>query len=327
LLEQHLHQKITSAQPASTDAFQADIDTALQAYAATTLASQTPENAVSRLSMARRLVTANIQDKSQANSEVSASKPTPLLSPVFHHPLYEGIRELKPDLLLPGADLLEDNTVLLLKTNPAFIEAFMVGANHEMARELLWRNFPTEQHDTYFQSFWSYGKPDFEKPLQEWDNSLGTHFNIGTASGQDEQVVMVLRAELLRRFPDAVIYAAKAESPGSLSHSEHRYPLHSGQLTDDAVFLLFDLTQADIKGDGDDHGWFFVIQQQPTAPLFGIDEIAGDADEATLNGGYYSVADFAPAPNSAALAKKTLRKPFLIAVHGKRWIDAPAKLD
>jgi hypothetical protein len=35
-----------------------------------------------------------------------------------------------------------------------FLEAYMVGLNHELARELLWREFPTDQRGGYFRQFW-----------------------------------------------------------------------------------------------------------------------------------------------------------------------------
>ncbi len=39
----------------------------------------------------------------------------------------------------------------LLRTNNRFIEAYLVGLNHEMGRELLWREYPTDQRGTYFR--------------------------------------------------------------------------------------------------------------------------------------------------------------------------------
>ena len=30
----------------------------------------------------------------------------------------------------------------------------MVGLNHEFARELLWREYPTDQRGSYFRQFW-----------------------------------------------------------------------------------------------------------------------------------------------------------------------------
>jgi hypothetical protein len=55
---------------------------------------------------------------------------------------------------LPGLENVPQNTVGLLQTNRRFIEAFMVGLNHEMASELRWREFPTDMRGNYFRSFW-----------------------------------------------------------------------------------------------------------------------------------------------------------------------------
>jgi len=41
-----------------------------------------------------------------------------------------------------------------METNPKFIEALMTGANQEMARELRWRKYPTDQKGSYFRMFW-----------------------------------------------------------------------------------------------------------------------------------------------------------------------------
>ena len=46
------------------------------------------------------------------------------------------------------------NAITLMATNPRFVEAFLVGANHEMNRELLCRTFPTDRPGTAFHHFW-----------------------------------------------------------------------------------------------------------------------------------------------------------------------------
>ena len=50
--------------------------------------------------------------------------------------------------LLPGVGTIDADTVTLLKDNPRFIEAYMIGLNHELARELLWREFPSDMRGT-----------------------------------------------------------------------------------------------------------------------------------------------------------------------------------
>ena len=77
-----------------------------------------------------------------------------MMAPSFPQPMYEALKEKSQDLLLPGLDKVAARTVLGLRTNRAFVEAYMIGLNVEMARELLWRGFPTDQRGTYFRNFW-----------------------------------------------------------------------------------------------------------------------------------------------------------------------------
>ena len=48
----------------------------------------------------------------------------------------------------------------------------MVGLNHELSRELLWREFPADLQGTYFQRFWntrgSAGSDSICKPRSDW---------------------------------------------------------------------------------------------------------------------------------------------------------------
>ena len=86
------------------------------------------------------------------------TRPDPL-APVatgleFPDPMYDGLREVAPELLLPGLQNVEADSVALLETSPRVIEAYMVGLNHEMNRELLWREFPADLAGTPFRQFW-----------------------------------------------------------------------------------------------------------------------------------------------------------------------------
>ena len=68
--------------------------------------------------------------------------------------MYDGLRDLAPQLLLPGVDHIPPDTVALLETTPRLIEAYMVGLNHELSRELLWREYPTDLRGSPFRQFW-----------------------------------------------------------------------------------------------------------------------------------------------------------------------------
>jgi hypothetical protein len=192
-------------------------------------------------------------------------------APDFPQPMYEAIRDLSQEFLFPGLEHVPTNTVTLLKTNPKFVESFLVGLNAEMGRELLWRNYPTDQRGTYFRQFWDTSagndQPDIET-INKWgDRQLGQN------AGAGEQLVLLIRGELLRRYPNSVIYAVAAvQGQDQLELSSdpamESHPLFRGTLKPDVTFLGFALTKAEAIADP---GWFFVIQEQPTEPRFGLD--------------------------------------------------------
>jgi hypothetical protein len=228
-----------------------------------------------------------------------------MVAPEFDHPMYEHLAGLSQDYLLPGLEHVPNNTIGLLATNPRFVEAYMVGLNHEMAAELLWREYPTDQRGSYFRQFWDVsstlqerllsGPPDQDSQqvreslkdipaIHTWRQRLGDH--IAAASGNGEQLVLLIRGDLLRKYPTAAIYAAKAvlDTQGRRIADPSaglKLPLFSGALPPDLLFLGFDLTaeaaRGGVGGSGGgqptaDQGWFFVIEQQASEPGFGLDE-------------------------------------------------------
>jgi hypothetical protein len=199
-------------------------------------------------------------------------------APTFPQPMYEALRDLSQDWLLPGLEHVPPNTVQLLQTNAKFVESFMVGLNNEMARELLWRDYPTDQRGTYFRQFWdtaAAGAPIEDiPPIHEW----GTHALGDNATGPGgDKIVLLVRGELLRRYPGTVIYAVRAVAPNppngtrtpSLDPADERHPLFRGTLEPDVTFVGFPLTPAEVA---EAPGWYFVLQQQPTEPRFGLDD-------------------------------------------------------
>ena len=64
----------------------------------------------------------------RAASNSDALRPI-LAAPEFNQPMYEVLRDLSQELLLPGLGHVPPNTVTLLETNAKFVEAFMVGLN------------------------------------------------------------------------------------------------------------------------------------------------------------------------------------------------------
>jgi len=199
-------------------------------------------------------------------------------APEFPQPMYEALRDLAQDFLFSGLQKVPVNTVTVLETNPPFVESFMVGLNSEMSHELLWRNYPTDQRGTYFRQFWdtSVDKPEADmKEIRTWGN---THLGQNLTRGSSGNLVLLIRGELLRRYPNSVIYAVKAVKTGgklglSTNANDESLPIFRGTMKPDVTFLGFNLTEAAALGldPAQPNGWFFVIQEQPTEPRFGMD--------------------------------------------------------
>jgi hypothetical protein len=227
--------------------------------------------------------------------------------PDFEDPMYKPLVQISGELMLPNLKLIPANTISLLKTNQKFIESYLVGLNHEMGRELLWREYPTDERGSYFRQFWGVkgiirpntGKTEAQlteeykdiKPIHAWSihSLLGTHNN-RDPGGDTEQTVLLIRGDLLKRYPNTLIFAQKAiaaDNPDEpvidldLTAEEYatevKFPLYRAELPPDIKLFGFDLTIEQARGTEltpgfTDHlGWFFIIQEVPGEPRFGMD--------------------------------------------------------
>ncbi len=216
-----------------------------------------------------------------------------MAAPEFDQPMYAPLRDLSEQYVLPGVELVPPNTVGLVLANHAFIEAYMVGLNHEMARQLLWNDYPTDQRGSYFRQFWDVSAYVPQKgdptdpaalaelvkdipPINTWPLPvpLGQHPNRTDVALNN--VVLLVRGELFKRYPTAIVYAAKAKKTGTgldIDETDERYPIFSGQLSTDITFLGFNLGLDDARGGtaSSPDGFFFVFQEQPSEPRFGLE--------------------------------------------------------
>ena len=242
--------------------------------------------------------------------------------------MYEVLRDLSQSLMLPGIDGIPPDSVLGLETNRRFVEAYMVGLNFEMGRELLWRGFPTDQRGTYFDSFWG-GGVDLD-PLHLWgERPLGDAPSLPPR----ERFVMLLRSPLLRRYPNAVIYLTPAvvtaggRAPSEVPEDE-KLPTFAGSMQPDINFLGFDIP-ADEVVSGGVGGYYLVIQQHPTEPRFGLHTGASAGNISHL-----SISAGAPAgqplnglewgSNAAHMAGITRRLPVRLAIHASQFLSPTA---
>jgi hypothetical protein len=219
-----------------------------------------------------------------------------MAAPEFVQPMYAPLRDLSEQYILPGVDLVPANSVGIVLANHSFIEAYMVGLNHEMARQLLWNDYPTDQRGSYFRQFWDVrayvrqpGDPSDPAalaellkdipPIHTWPLPvpLGNHPNRTDIALNN--VVLLVRGEIFKRYPNAVVFAAKAIRTGNTldidrnDDTNYKYPIFRGQLSKDITFLGFNLSADDARGGTADSpdGYFFVFQQQPSEPRFGLE--------------------------------------------------------
>jgi len=311
--------------------------------------------------------------------------------PDFDDPMYEKLRDLSSELLLPNLKLIPPNSITLLETNPPFIEAHLTGLNFEFGKELLWREYPTDQRGSYFRQFWDtrgiLATADDEPaeavserskditPHDTWPLSsrLGAHRNPLRPPG--EQVVLTVRGDLLKKYPGTLIYAQKAhiardadghpqptrdpviaavESEEDIEN-EIKFPVFKASVDPDIRFFGFDLSVEQANGDNDpqtesdDWGYFFVIQQLPGEPRFGMDITFSPDDDATTpitwndlawtlfaDGQTFIDTSVPPSPfvpagpgespgqwgsDSARMASILFQTPVMIAVHAREMLE------
>ena len=314
--------------------------------------------------------------------------------PDFDDPMYERLRDLSSELLLPNLQLIPPNSITLLETNQAFIEAYLTGLNHEFGKELLWREYPTDRRGSYFRQFWDVrgiiAEPPDEPPevvsergkditpLDSWPSTslLGSHRNPLRPPGR--QVVLTVRGDILKKYPNTLIYAQKAhvarDAGGTARPSQQpvvipveseedvereiRFPVFKASVDPDIRFFGFDLSveqargAADPQGEADDWGYYFIIQQLPGEPRFGMDVSFAPDDDASTPLTWNDLAwtlfpegqefvdvtvppqGFVPAgpgeslaqwgSDAARMASVLFQSPVMIAVHAKEMLEGLA---
>lgn len=210
-------------------------------------------------------------------SAVSSLARRDVLDPVMAYPhfddaMWKALHALGHGWLLPGLEDVPPDTVTLVATNPSFVAAHMVGLNQEMMSELLWREYPTDQRGTPFRRFWGRGgsAPDDIKPVHQFSGTLTDNLLSGGAG----EAVLLLRSELLRRYPGSIIYLCRGKNTSAddpqLDESTITTPSFRGDFPPDISFVGFPVTPEQLRATT--NPWWFVIAQPPAEPRFGLDD-------------------------------------------------------
>ena len=263
--------------------------------------------------------------------------------PRFDDPAYELLKKISQEYVVPNLSKIANNTITLLEVNWSFIESFMVGLNHEMARELLWRRYFTDQRGSYFRLFWDARSipgaigPDGKVvetsldifPIHGWKlkgelTPLGSNRPLGRSDVRN--LVLVVRGDLLRRYPNTQVYACKAmKNPkpreadfDSWNRRPHddvatlvKHPILFARFEPDIYCYGFDLQEAEAKGkpvpEPSELGWYFVLAERFGEPRFGLD--AEDPKPGLTNANELAWGHLAANPDSIAAVDLARHQP------------------
>jgi hypothetical protein len=205
----------------------------------------------------------------------AADLPTRIaIGPRFPDPLFPKLIALGAELVLPGVGDVANDRVRLVEVNEAWVAAFLVGANHEWAREALWNEYPADLGATAFSTFWQRvptTAADLASDLHEWPLGSTLRSHVG---GSGSSTVLLVRGDVVRRFPGVELFLVTpgrggrlVEADGSIPADRTTWPSFAGELDRATVFVGFDVDVDVVR----DEGRYVAIQEPVTGPRFGFD--------------------------------------------------------
>ena len=203
---------------------------------------------------------------------------TVMAAPSFPQPMYEPLRELSQDLLLPGLDkVLPDTRARPARPTARSSKPTWSGSTSRWDASCCGAAFrPISAAPTSSTSGAATravaAAATSTISARTWARALGT---APRRPRRREQFVMLLRSSLLRRYPNAIIYLTPA-----LDRRRRRQrrpppdvlPVFNGAMEPDVNFFGFPITPAASgRWFGTSPGYYVVIQEHPTEPRFGLD--------------------------------------------------------
>ena len=181
---------------------------------------------------------------------------------------------------MPGIGEFGTNRVRLLEVNEGFVAAFLVGANHEWAREALWAEFPASLAATAFSTFWEHpggaatsrrtstiGRKARRSPTNRGGRAPPPSYSYGATSIRRYPAVAFFAAEPARRPPpvheDGTIPAAHITCRRSARCSTRTRSSSASTSTPRTVL---------------DEGWYVCLEEPFTQPRAGFDQPEAGAD-------------------------------------------------
>jgi hypothetical protein len=206
-------------------------------------------------------------------------------------PVWTFLRDQAPDWLLPGVNSLEEDAVVGMESNPTFVDAFLLGLNTQVLSELRWRNLRIATGCTPMRTFWGQidlagdrSMPDI-RGVDIWsdDSTLGDPSHQPPPVTAANDLVLVFRSDLFRRYPNTLVYAApvaldggepdwEAEPP--FGDGDRLYPTFQGSIGEDITFFRFELQPVDARE------YWIALEEPPSGYSFRNDApVAEDVND------------------------------------------------
>lgn len=248
-------------------------------------------------------------------------------APVVTEPLVDKLNEFATDAILTDATRIPTDRVALFEENRSFIEAFLVGANHEMNKELRWREFPTDMRGTIFKRFWNRHRADSDPKgddiaaIHGWTRELGKNFP-PTDADQAGNLVLVIHSDLVAKYemPIVNLNIATGSVWQSASGVDHE-PVFSGKVTRDIAYYGYDVSRELILGELLART-FLVIYEPPGRMRFGLDIATASVRQSRQNIQQQSLAF--PVRHLLRTEAKVLTRPdppAAVPIHPAKWDD------
>ena len=216
---------------------------------------------------------ADMRVRGRAEAEVDWLAPV-LRSPRIGTPLVDWLVAVDRRAVLEGAEAIPDNTVTVVQENRAFVEAYLVGANHALNNELRWREFPADMRGTVLARFWDRGYADTDPrgddipDIDHWTRRIG-HNLLPTDTG-DADLVLLIKGDIVRKLGAIVVVLNRATDTIWLANQgADLAPVFNGLIGPDTAYFGFDVPRAEIEQD---KARFFFVLHEPLGRLrFGVD--------------------------------------------------------
>ncbi|MFK4806091.1 hypothetical protein ACI3KX_09495 [Microbacterium sp. ZW CA_36] len=203
---------------------------------------------------------------------------TVMAAPEFRRPLIEALNRYDQEWIMPGVAAIQPHDmVTAMETNGRFVSSFLIGVNHEFARELVWREYPTDGRASSLRRFWT-TEPDIA-PIHTLRGPAG----LGVLADPERagKLVFVVRGELIRRFPHVIATVVRSTAPDyPVKYAAQPVePIFRIPLTPDLLLAGFDLTDEVAKAQdpttdpvhpASGANWF-TLAEHIGAPRFGLD--------------------------------------------------------